>query len=80
MPAMSIDKEIKKHLPELDSEEKQSLLSVIRSFLKLKNTLKQPQRLTIEQYNKELDEAVARMEAGEFYTQDEAKKIAESWF
>ena len=32
-------------------------------------------RITIEQYNKEIDEAIARVEAGEFYSQEEAKRL-----
>ena len=79
MAILSLDKEIKKYLPQLDAEEKQSILSVIKSFLKLKESPGSG-RLTIEQYNKELDEAEARIDAGEFYTQEEAEKIAESWF
>ena len=80
MATMSLDNEIKKYLPLLGSEEKQSILSVIKSFLKLKDTSQSSERITIEQYNKELDEAEARMDAGEFYTQEEAEKIAGSWF
>jgi hypothetical protein len=70
---------IKNYVPILDSDERQSLPGVIKSFLKLKEAPK-PQRLTIEQYNKELDEAVARIDAGRFVTHDEAEKQAASWF
>jgi len=81
MPTISLDNEIKKYLPQLDSDEKQSLLFVIKSFLKKKDhTTPKPQRHSIEQYNKELDEAMARMDAGEFYTHEEAEKIAKTWF
>lgn len=33
------------------------------------------QRITIEQYNKEIDDAVKRVESGQFYTHDEAVEI-----
>jgi predicted transcriptional regulator len=33
----------------------------------------------LEDYNKEIDEAIARVEAGEFYTQEEVEKMAKDW-
>lgn len=36
-------------------------------------------RDTIEEYNKDLDDAIAEIENGEFYTHEEAKKIAGQW-
>jgi len=79
MPVMSLDNRIIKYLPLLGSNEKQSLLSVIESFLTLKEEVKVPQRLTIEEYNKELEEAEARYDAGEFTSLEEVIKQAESW-
>jgi predicted transcriptional regulator len=37
------------------------------------------ERITLEDYNKEIDEAIARVEAGEFYTQEEVEKMAKDW-
>ena len=37
------------------------------------------ERDTIEQYNKEIDQAIADVERGEFYTQDEVEKMAKEW-
>ncbi|MEM9340945.1 MAG: hypothetical protein AAGA66_19580 [Bacteroidota bacterium] len=34
---------------------------------------------SIEQYNKELDEADAEMDRGAFYTQEEVEQRAKSW-
>jgi predicted transcriptional regulator len=34
---------------------------------------------TIEQYNKEIDQAIAEVERGEFYTQEEVEKMAKEW-
>ena len=36
-------------------------------------------RISIKQYNKELDEAEADIEAGNYYTIEEARKIASQW-
>jgi len=52
-------------------------------FEKLENVIsketKEPQRISLEQYNKEIDEAIEDIENGNFYTQEEARKIASQW-
>ncbi len=78
MATMSLDKQINQYLPLLANEEKQSILSVIMSFVKLRES--SIARISIEQYNKELDEAEAEMDNGDFISQEDAKKQAESWF
>ena len=35
--------------------------------------------INIEQYNKEIDEAIARVEAGDYYTQAEVEQMAKDW-
>ena len=42
-------------------------------------TEKEYQPISVEQYNKELDEADAAIDRGEFYTQDEVEQRAKSW-
>ena len=37
------------------------------------------ERISLEQYNKELDQAEAEMDQGEFYTQNEVEKMAKKW-
>jgi len=66
-----LDSEIQKYLPLLGNEEKQSLLSVIKSFLNLK---KDDANINIEQYNREIDEAMARIDNGEFTTYEDIEK------
>jgi hypothetical protein len=79
MPAISLDNEIKKYLPLLGSNEKKSLLSVIKSFLIIKEEAKVPQRLSIEEYNTELKAAEARIDSGHFFTQEQVEKMAKNW-
>ena len=62
----------------------ESLVNVDEATLdKLEIVLKQvkttPKRISLEQYNKEIDEAIAEAERGEFYTQEEVEKMAEKW-
>ena len=76
MAARSLDNQLQQYWPLLEKEEKQSILTFIKSFIKIKDA---PQRLTIEQYNKELDEAEARMDAGHFTSHEDVLKESESW-
>lgn len=73
MAAPSIDSEFIRYWSLLTPVQKESLLSVIRSFVIPR------ERITLEDYNKEIDEAIARVEAGEFYTQEEVEKMAKDW-
>jgi len=75
MAAATLDSEIKKYLPLLGNEEKQSLLTVIKSFLHLKTN----NDSGTEQYNKDIDEAMARIDKGEFTTHEDVEKEMESW-
>lgn len=40
---------------------------------------KEFKRISLEQYNKEIDEAIEDVENGNFHTQEEARKIASQW-
>lgn len=73
-----LDIEIQKYLPLLGNEEKKSLLSVIKSFLNLKSA-EHDEVVDIEQYNKEIDEAMARIDSGQFTTQEDLEKEMETW-
>jgi len=74
--AQALDNEILKYLPLLGNEEKKSLLSVIKSFLSLKND---SESLSIEQYNAEIRESEAEYEKGNYITHDAMKKKVEQW-
>ena len=41
--------------------------------------LKNEGHISIEQYNRELDEAEARVAGGEFFTHEEVRKMAKEW-
>ena len=74
---VDLDKEIEQYLPLLGKEEKESILGVIKSFLSLKND--SSERISIEQYNRELDEALKDVREGNVYTQEQAEKISSEW-
>ena len=65
------------YFKQLNTAEQKSVLQLIKTFLK-------PEKIrtyiTIEQqYNKELDEAMKRIDDGHFTTQEELEKEAEKW-
>ncbi|REG89117.1 hypothetical protein [Winogradskyella sediminis] len=59
------------------SEVNETLLDKLEYVLK--NGLQNSERITLEDYNKEIDKAIEDIEKGEFHTQNEAKKIADQW-
>jgi predicted transcriptional regulator len=76
MVATTLDNEINKCLPLLDAEEKQSILAVIKSFLSHRNSDAEIDRV---QYTKEIDEAMARIDAGEYTTFEDLEKEMDTW-
>ena len=64
---------------ELESITDPAFLEIIKNMLEYRKQIHKTERVSIEQYNREIDEAVAAIENGEFYTQEQAKKIVERW-
>jgi hypothetical protein len=62
-------------LQQLTWEQKEALISLVESF-----GIEIPgQRISIEQYNKEIDEAMARMDAGESFTHEQVIEMSKTW-
>jgi len=77
MAAKTVDKEIQHYWPLLRQEEKVSILGVVKSFIQLHH--ENSERISVRQYNKELEEAMAEIERGEFYMHDEVVKMSKEW-
>lgn len=71
MTSTTIKEEFDGYLPLLSNKQQTLLLEMVKSFL---NIDKDEKRITRKQYNKELAEAVARIENGDFVTHDDAIK------
>ena len=76
MSAQSLEMEFDKYWSKLTIVEKESLLAVAKNYVQLKDDT---DRISIEQYNKEIDEAMARMDAGEFHTHEEVVEMSKTW-
>lgn len=74
--AQLLDKELIKYWALLDASQKQSIIGMIKSFLQPEE---KEQRISIAQYNKELDEAMARIDAGDFVTHEDVLKEMDKW-
>ncbi len=77
MAISATDKELIKYFTKLNEPQKQSLLQVIKTFFKSEN--EPSDQITIENYNKELDDAMGRISNGNFTTLEELEKEMHSW-
>lgn len=73
MAASSLDIELSKYWSLLTPVQKESLLSVIKSFVQ------SPERISLEQYNQELAEAEAEYQAGNHISSEEMLKLIRQW-
>jgi len=74
--AQTIDKELAEYMLMLNNTQKKSILEVIKSFLQ---PTEKVERISREQYNIEITEAVERVKAGHYLTQEEVEKDAATW-
>jgi hypothetical protein len=70
--AMDIKTERSLLIKELQQVDDLSLLQAIKVMLHYG-------RISIEQYNRELNEAEERIDRGDFFTQEEVEKMAKEW-
>ena len=75
--AKALERELLQYIFQLDEAEKKSVLLMLKTFLKGRE--KSLPHISIEQYNKEIDEAIARVEAGESYTQEQVEQMSKEW-
>lgn len=76
MTAQLLENDFMKYWSMLTPVEKESLLTVAKNYVELKED---NHRISIEQYNKEIDEAMQQMDEGEFVTHEEVVAASENW-
>ncbi len=76
----SVERQLNSYIHQLNAAQKKSLLGFIKTIFPSKE---EEETYTIEQYNKELDDAEAEIERGEFFTNEEVfaitKKLIDDW-
>lgn len=75
MAAPSLDNEFMQYWQKLSVVQKESLLQVAKNYV----VPATEGRISIEQYNKEIDEALAQVERGEVTSMEDLKKEMQSW-
>lgn len=78
MSTKALEQELYKYLLLLNDAEKKSVLKLIKTFLGSRKEDVE-ERISIEEYNKEIDEAEAAIERGEFYTHEDVVEMSKSW-
>ncbi len=76
MTATTIKKQVDNYLPLLSAKQQTLVLELIKSFLNVGKDIK---RTTRKQYNKELNEAVLRMDKGNSVTHKDALRELSRW-
>ena len=75
MATPSLENEFDQYWSKLSIIEKQSLLTVAKNYVELKEEA----GMDIEEYNKEIDDAVRRVDAGEYLTHEDVIKMSKDW-
>ena len=76
MIVTAIKKQVEEYLPMLSAKQQVLMLEMIKSLLNVDNDSK---RISKRQYNKELDEAVERIEKGLSISHKEVMKEISKW-
>ncbi|MGN6803517.1 MAG: hypothetical protein ACTHJN_16580 [Ginsengibacter sp.] len=72
-----LEKQMFNYFRQLNERQKKSVIQMLKFFLKDKGENKR--RISIEEYNKELDEAIEQIKNGEVYSHEEVVKLSKSW-
>jgi hypothetical protein len=72
-----LEQEMYNYFNQLSEAEKRSVILMLKTFLLGRK--ENPDRISIEQYNKELEEAEAEFERGEYITHEELLKQLKKW-
>ncbi|WP_114789497.1 hypothetical protein U0035_08125 [Niabella yanshanensis] len=72
-----LEQEMFNYFIQLNEAEKKTVVQMLKTFLKGRPAPEQ--NMSVEQYNKEIDEAIARVQAGDFYTQEQVEKMAKDF-
>jgi len=76
MTTTAIKKQVENYLPLLSAKQQTLVLEMIKSWL---NVDKDTKRITRKQYNKEINEAVARIDKGNSVSHKDALKELSKW-
>lgn len=73
----AMTREMLHYFIKLNEEEKKSVLQLLKSITGNRNDVEEG--ISLEQYNREIDEAIEAVGVGDFITQDEIEKRSAKW-
>lgn len=72
-----LEKKMFNYFSQLNEQEKKSVVQMLKVFLNTRS--ENTKRVSIEQYNIELDKAMEEVKNGETYTHDEVAEMSKKW-
>ncbi len=72
-----MNQELHQYFMQLNEAEKKSILQMLKTFVKGRG--EKTEKISIEQYNRELEESERQIEEGNFTTHEELEKEMEKW-
>ncbi|MGN6194641.1 MAG: hypothetical protein ACTHOB_06860 [Ginsengibacter sp.] len=72
-----LEKQMVSYFTQLNEQEKKSLIQMLKAFLK--SGRHQENRISIEEYNKELEEAMEQVKNRQVYSHEEVVKMSKNW-
>jgi len=75
--ANALEQELMQYIHQLDEAEKKSILQMLKTFVNGRGS--KVDRISIEEYNQELQEAEAEFEKGEYAIHEEFVKQIKKW-
>ena len=75
--AKTIEQEMYNYFTQLNDDEKNSVVQMLKTFLRSRKS--KSSRISIDQYNKEIDEAMEELRKGEVASHEEVVKMSKSW-
>jgi hypothetical protein len=75
--AKVLDTEMQNYFTQLNDAEKKSVIQMLKTFLQSRKD--KADRISVEQYNQELQEAEAEYQKGTYVTHDELLKQIKKW-
>jgi predicted transcriptional regulator len=75
---MDLQADLKWIYKELENVKDPTFIEAIKNMLKYRKKVSS-ERISIEQYNKEIDASIADIEAGNYHTHEEVKDMIKQW-
>ena len=77
METTTLDQNMYNYFKQLNEAEKKSVVQMIKTFLQSRNEASE--RLSIEQYNREIVESELEIERGESFAHEDVVKMSKQW-